>query len=200
MFHYYLEDYTSKAILYAHTDLMLVTNLQSGILDSHKHVVISGPTTDKIQAHGRLSTNVTGIKFGQGTLIEFSLSQFPEAKKKQELIKLRTPLFEKLIKQSRLACAQNVYGCDIHDDVYIRYALNQPNSIIEYAEIMNLTPEFAKQELSMIVNSIAEDRFRIFALCNMWREKINKCYAPADIDKLSDPMLSSFWMAGIPNA
>jgi hypothetical protein len=77
--------------------------------------------------------------------------------------------------------------------------LNQPNSIIEYAEIMNLTPEFAKQELSMIVNSIAEDRFRIFALCNMWREKINKCYTQADIDKLSDPMLSTFWMAGIPD-
>ena len=196
---YYLEDYASKAILYAHTDLMMITNLQSGILDVHKRILITGPTADKIQAHGRLPTNDTGIKFGQNTIVEFSLENFPDAKRKQELIKLRSPLFEKLINQSRLACAQNAYGCNINDDIYIRYALNQPNSIIEYAEIMNLTPEFAKQELSMIVNSIAEDRFRIFALCNMWREKINKCYTQADIDKLSDPMLSTFWMAGIPD-
>jgi hypothetical protein len=196
---FYLEDYASKAILYAHTDLMLITNLQSGILDIHKRILIGGPTADKIQAHGRLHTNDIGIKFGQNTVVEFLLDNFPDAKRKQELIKLRAPLFEKLLVQSRLACANNSYGFNVGDDIYIRYALNQSNCINEYAEIMNLSPEFAKQELTMIVNSIADDRFRIFAICNMWKERINKCYTQADIDRLAEPMLSTFWMAGIPD-
>jgi hypothetical protein len=199
--YFYLQDYISKAVFFIDQDILLVNNVQSGILDCTKHILEYDRTiVSKIESHCKLITNDVGLRLSSGNISEFSLDDYPEAKRKQELVKIRTPLFKRLLRQATLAYSNNCHGFSPADELYIQHAINKPDLIFEYSEIMNISETFAKEELSMIVDSIMLDRFRIFSLCNMWKEKINKCMTHEDAFKLLKPMTESFYMAGIPDA
>lgn len=199
--HYYLEDFTVNAILLITQDVFLINNLMSGVLDCTRCTLASsnGHTIEKLEVHGYQETNDTGIKFTPNGLVEFSLDDYPEVRRKQELIKIRKPAFELLLESAKSARSNNMYGFAPGEEFYIKHALDNPNSINEYAQVIGIDPEFAKEELSMIVDSIFLDNFRIFTVCTMWKERINKCNTKEEIDKLLSPIRSTFWMAGIPH-
>jgi len=199
--HYYLEDLASGAILLITPDLFLINNIKSGILDCHRHSLSSEyvPTINQISQHNKLTTNSTGIRFTPTGLFEFSLDEFPEAKQKQYLVKIRLPAFKLLLESANSARSNNRYGFAPGDDLYIKEALNNPTALADYARINNIDVDFAKEELSMIVESIFIDNFRIFSVCNMWKERINKCTTEDEISKILTAIKDTFWMAGIPN-
>lgn len=197
---YYLEDHATYAVLFITEDIFLINNIRDGILDCHVKVFSkSSLTTEKLTTHGKKDTNDTGIKMSPAGPQEFSLDKFPEIKQKQELVKLRKPAFDVLLDSSRKYRASNQYGFDSVDASAIRYALGNPSAIAEYSQVMNINPEFAQQELSMIITSLDQDNFRIFTICDMWKNQINQCTSTAEINNLLEPIKSSFWLAGIPN-
>lgn len=201
MFHYYLEDLASNAILCISDNVFLINNIKSGILDSQRYSISSTytPTIEKIQNHFNLLSNDQGLRFTPSGLVNFSLDEFPETKQKQELVKLRFPAFQNLLNYAEVARSNNQFGFVPNEEFYIKEALGNQNSINEYANILNISPEFAREELSMIVDSIFLDNFRIFTVCNMWKERINKCTTAEEIDKIKIPMQDTFWIAGIPD-
>lgn len=197
---YYLEDHATYAVIFITEDLFMINNLRDGILDCHVRVFSTASlTTEKLLEHGERATNDTGIKMSPTGPQEFSLAEYPALKQKQELIKLRKPAFAALLDSSRKYRVTNQYGFDTADLSAIEYALKDPASVAEYAQIMQMTPEFAHQELSMILTSLLQDNFRIFTVCNMWKSQINQCTTADELNKMLDPIKKTFWIAGIPN-
>lgn len=197
---YYLEDHSTYAVIFITEDLFMINNLRDGILDCHVKVFSTASlTTEKLVEHGERSNNDTGIKISPIGPQEFSLAEYPDLKRKQELVKLRKPAFAALLDSSRKYRVSNQYGFDFADSAAIEYALNNPSAIAEYAQVMQMSSEFAQQELSMISTSILQDNFRIFTICDMWKVRINQCTSVNEITNLLDPIKQSFWLAGIPN-
>jgi hypothetical protein len=197
--YYYLEDYSTNAVIFVTSDVHVINNLMSGILDCHRFVVYDDETFKILNEHGSKISNDTGIKFLKGSIEEFSIDAFPDLKRKQELVKIRAPLFKLLLQHANRFAASNRYGFWYTDEFTIKYALSNPSMIEEYASIMNISADFAKQELTLIVDSILADNFRIFTVCNMWKERINKCNTYEDAEKLRVPIEQTFWLAGIPD-
>lgn len=177
--------------------------MQSGILDCAKRICVSNANTIAMQNRWLdIQTGPrqdTAVRFAPQGFEEFSLTHFPEVANKLNLIKIRQPLFEILFRQHALACCNNAYGFDAVDEIHVAWALADPLRLQEYATIMGMSVEFAQQELSMISHSINADRFRVFALCNLWREKINACTSQEQCDALREPLLKSFWETGVPD-
>lgn len=200
--YYYLQDPVSKAILLITSDIFLINSLKSGILDCNRFALdatSNSPTVLKIENHFKLSNNNIGIRFTPSGLAEFSLDEYPQIKYKQELIKIRKPAFEILLKASSISRSNNAYGFAYGDEIYIKESLNSVTAINDYARIMGINPEFAKEELAMIVDSIFLDNFRIFAVCNMWKERINRCITAEEISSLLVAIKDTFSLAGLPH-
>jgi len=197
---YYLEDHATYAVICITDDIFLISNIRDGILDCHLKVFSTESlTTETLVAHGERLTNTTGIKMSPTGPVEFSLDAYPDLKRKQELVKFRKVAFSVLLDSSRKYRASKQYGFSSDDVTAIKYALDNPGSIAEYAQVMKLEPAFAQQELSMIVTSILQDNFRIFTICDMWKSRINQCTTADEINMLVAPIKQSFWLAGIPN-
>ena len=197
---YYLEDHVTYGVLLITEDLFLLNNIRSGILDCYVRM-FSTPTqtVDILLAHCNKTTNDTGMKIVPGGVFEFSLDDHPEFKRKQELVKLRKVAFEALLDSATRFRINNNYGFFDHDVNAINYALTDAAAVNEYAKVMNSTPEFAREELNMIKDSFYQDNFRIFTVCKMWKEKINKCESIEEINSLIPSIKQSFWLSGIPN-
>ena len=197
---YYLEDHVTYGVLLTTDDVFLMNNIRSGILDCYVRMFSTHTqTVDALTTHGSKTTNDTGIKIVPGGVFEFSLDSHPEFKKKQELVKIRKVAFDLLLDCSRRFRTNNNYGFSEFDMAAIEYALSTPTSINEYATVMNMSPEFAQQELSMLRDSFHQDNFRIFTVCKMWKERINRCETKEEIAALLGPIRQSFWVSGIPN-
>lgn len=194
---YYLQDHVANAILLITENVFLINNIKAGILDCHVYSFAHrNETVDIIEQY---NDSNRGIKLAGLGVSEFSLDEFPDVKRKQELVNIRKPAFELLLNCADNAIAKNQYGFNDHDIEYIQHALKSSTAIAEYATVMKLNPEFAKEELSMIVDSVFQDRFRIFTVCNMWKEQINKCVTIDEIRNVMSLIKDSFVFAGMPN-
>jgi hypothetical protein len=168
---YYLEDHATGAILFIHQDPYLVSNIKSGILDCYLHVLTNGAVTANIlQTH---SNPDTVLKMAPNRLAELPITD--ALRKKIDCIKLRRPAFELLLESSKKYRNKNLYGFHTSDMDVIQHALTNRNKLEDYAQVMGIDVEFAKKELSMIVESVYIDQFKIFTVCNLWKQRINDC-------------------------
>lgn len=195
---YYLEDTATKSIVFISDDILLTNNISSGILDVYLRKLAPGPSVTTIKDH--LSTKFdTGITFGNGTLVEVDLTDFSYTREKLRLVRLRKPLFEELLTSVQLSVASNKIGFNPGDEFYINYALANDTALEEYASVLNMSPEFAKKELTLISESVIKNNFRIFTVANFLKEKINTVYTEEEADVVKLLLKSSFNVAGMIN-
>ena len=197
MFHY-LQDHATSAVLFIHQDPYLVNNLKSGILDcySNSFTKVTGTVTE-LQDHCNKKINDTGIQIVPDGTAEFSLEDFPDIAKKQELIKIRKVGFIALLEHAQQYRSKNVYGFHPADPFVIERALTDQDRINEYATIMGVSPEFAKEELTMVAESIYIDQFRLLTVCNLWKKHINQITTVDEMNNLLPRMKQSFVSPGI---
>jgi hypothetical protein len=199
MFHY-LQDHPTSAVLFIHQDPYLVNNLKSGILDCYSNSFTKlTSTVTELQDHSNKKINDTGIRVVPHGTDEFSLEEFPEIAKKQELIKIRKVGFVALLEHAQQYRAKNLYGFHPADPFIIERALDDQDRIYEYATIMGVSSEFAKEELTMVAESIYIDQFRLLTVCNLWKKQINQTTTVEEMTNLLPRMKQSFVSPGIVN-
>jgi len=204
---YYLIDQRSSSVLFGDRNKHVIIGLGSGILDSQVCVTydfevslaitnfVNNPGTQGIQNIQQLK-GTAGLALKSRKPDYFELKDRPNIVEKINLLKIRKPAMVTLWESYQAADLQNTHG--FFNDVYsiIDPALNDSRRIKEYASIMKITPEFAKQELSMIADSVRVDKFRMFTIYNYWQEKINKCTMENEIEILINTIQQSFWTMG----
>lgn len=193
---YYLEDHATSAILFIHQDPYLVSNIKSGILDCYLHVLTNGEATAKLlRTH---SNPDTLLKMAPNSLVELPITD--ALRKKTDCIKLRIPAFELLFESSKKYRNKNLYGFHTSDIAVIQHALTNQNKLEDYAQVMKIDVEFAKRELNMIVESVHIDQFKIFTVCNLWKQRINTCNDSDTMQKYMPLIAKSFSLEpNIPN-
>jgi hypothetical protein len=199
MFHY-LQDHATSAVLFIHQDPYLVNNLKSGIIDCYSNSFTKATgTVTELQDHSNKQTNDTGIRITPHGTTEFSLEEFPAIAKKQQLIKIRKVGFVTLIEHAQQYRAKNLYGFHPADPFVIERALSDQDRIDEYATIMGISPKFAREELTMVAESIYIDQFRLLTVCNLWKKQINQTTTVEEMNKLLPRIKQSFVSPGIIN-
>lgn len=197
---YYLQDHATSAILFIHENEYLVSNLKSGILDCYLQAMKPSQITVELQQHSAKVDNNTGIKIVQNGTKEFSLEQYADIASKQKLIKIRKHGFVALLEYAKQYRSKKTYGFYPTDPFVIESALADKYKISEYATIMGVTEDFAKQELRMISESMYTDQFRIFTICNFWKKKINALSTEEEMNLILPEMRKSFGSPGFVNA
>ena len=192
----YIEENGYRIIVGAGNDPFLINNIASGILNCTIRMC-NQHTYTNITTHKNFQDGDTGIMFSATGLETVTLAAFPEVQKLINLIKIRTPAFKKLLELYNMASLPNLYGFGPVDPIIIELALKDPAAISDYAELMNQDADFVKSELSMIVDCIKDDRFRIFTVSTLWKNKINQCQTETEINNLLEPMHKSFHMIGV---
>ena len=191
MLYYYIKDSATDAVLGVDQNLYLITNIQSGILDSEINVDNNDNNYAKLLEHGNRNGDLKGININ---LTEFTIPN--SVRLKQRLVKVRKPAFKQLLHGLELMRAKNIYGFTEFDVPAIEYALKNTAQLNEYAVVMNTAPEFAKNELTMIIDSIRIDTFRMFTIGQLWKKKINSCTTLEEINLITKYMQNSFWEKG----
>jgi hypothetical protein len=193
MYYYFISEPATLAILYAHADPYLISALNAGVLDCEIKIC-DRRIYERILAYG------SGIvKQTQNDVESFNLDDYPDIKKKRNLIEMRAPVFQLLIEKLHLANTKNILGFSNNTPQVIASMLTNSSRITEYATTMKITPEFALSELKMLSDSMAIDNFRIFTLSMFWQKRINQCETTEDAQALLEPIRRSFWSAGIPH-
>ena len=194
---YYLEDHASGIIVAASSDLFVITNLKSGIIDCHLKVSSNNDLESIVDTHKPV---FTGVALQKGNDIVYkSVSEFKFIKEKITLAKLRKNCFVELINQVKLSNLKNLTGFDFGDEVYVQYALSNNDALREYASVTGTSEEFAKKELELISKSAIEDRFRIFTVATMIKNKINQVTTTEQATELIAYTRRVFITAGIPD-
>lgn len=196
---YYLEDSETSAILCISDNLYLIENLRSSVTDCSVRSITSPIESLAIIKHFNKKQYVTGIKLTKSGIQEFALSDYPVLLKKQQLLDIQKPGLETLLSYADEYRAKNSFGFSITDLESIQYALTNPTRIEEYAQMLNVSTEFALTELTMIHESLQIDRFRVFTVCAMWKKKINQCTTTDEVSQIIECIQDSFWTAGITN-
>jgi hypothetical protein len=193
---YYLEDHATGAVLFIHREAYIVSNLKSGILDCYLNTFLdNSQTVNELQNHNEITTI---LKIGASGTIEIPVTD--ALRRKRDLIKLRAPAFELLLKSAEKYRNKNLYGFHPTDTVVIEQALSNQNKIGEYAQVMGISAEFAKSELNMIIDSVHTDRFKVFTVCNLWKHRINSCESTDTMQQYMTLIAQSFSLApDIPN-
>ena len=198
---YYLQDFITGAVLLIDQDAHLVNNLKAGLLDCEVFVTGGyGTAVNSLRTHADKQHNLTGIKFSnlaRTEVEEFSLENFPEIAKKQQLVKIRKIAFVALLQCANQYRAKNAHGFHPTDAVVIDRALTDSNRIDEYAAMMGMSPFFAQQELAMISDTVFVDWFRVFTICSFWKKHINQADTLEQINTLLPKIRESFYSAGV---
>ena len=191
---YYITDPFISSILYINEDLYLVSALNSGIIDCQIK------TCNEEVYHNiiNLRNSMVDVKINNDNSIEI-IKLSPDLKRKKDLIEMRAPVFQVLMKKLQSAQINNILGFNNRTPQIISSILNDNNRICEYAIVMGVTPEFALNELTMLSDSLIIDDFRIFTLSMFWQKKINSCETVEKVQSLIEPIIRSFWSAGIPD-
>jgi hypothetical protein len=133
-----------------------------------------------------------GYKIDGDQLYTVNLKGWPIVKNLYRLTNLRIPLFEVLFNIFNIRSARNQIGyTDLHKYL-INYAISNPRCVKEYAYMFDIDENFAKQELSLMVNATLEEEFSLFTICEFWKEKINKCETDEDAEKCMYHLLNNF--------
>lgn len=194
---YYLEDHTSGIVVAASPDPFVITNLKSGILDCHLKVSNNNDLESAVDSHTPV---FTGVALQKGHAVSYkSISEFKFIKEKIALAKIRKSCFVELVTQVKLSNLKNLIGFDFGDEVYVQYALSNNDALTEYAGVTGTSEEFAKKELELISKSAIEDRFRIFTVASMIKNKINQVTTTEQATELIAYTRRVFTTAGIPN-
>ena len=189
--YYCLKEYTLNAILSINQDVYIINNLMSGILDCQR-IIIDDATGKLIEKHFVRNNLKKIIAYFPDKKIKIhDVDHYPDVEKKTKLAALRTPAFEVLLQYYRNATAHNQYGFSDFDVFNIYNAIQKNENVQEYAEIMQQDASFAKNELTLLSQSLLEDNFRIFTVCQLWKKKINKCYTQEQINNVIAQMQNS---------
>jgi len=191
--YYYIQDPFTLSLLYIDHDPYLVSALNAGVLDC----VIKNCNQKVYQDIIILKNNDRDVKFNKKYKLEITELSL-ELKRKKSLIEIRVPAYRLLIEKLQLAQATNILGFNKRTPQIISSMLKDNDRICEYAKIMEVSPEFALNELTMLADSLTIDDFRIFTLSMFWQKKINSCETDNDVISLMEPIRRSFWSAGIP--
>jgi len=198
---FYLEENRYNIILFATDDPFLINNVASGIIDCRVRYA-NKDNYDKIINHPKYQDLTHGIYIKDGYQVDgrvdtLYIATDESVKRKIELIKLRVPAFEKLLSFYNQMMIPNLYGFNEFDPFVINHFLKDPIAIAESAALLQQDPEFLATELALIAESVIDDRFRMFTVATMWKNKINKCFTQTDIDRLTVPMMNSFKQTGV---
>lgn len=192
--YYFIQEPVTSAILYVHSDPYIISALNSGVLDC----VIKNCDAQFYEKILRQSGDVKQANI-LINIEPIDLKLYPDVLAKKSLIKMRFPAYRLLKENLQLAEAKNILGFSNNTAQVISSALADDNRVIEYAKVMNISPEFAKSELTMLADSLAIDSFRIFTLSRFWQKKINNCETVDEVNALMEPIRRSFWSSGIPH-
>lgn len=193
---FYLEDYSSGAVLLISDDVFLVNNVKSGILDCAVGASDESVITSAIQDHLDKNNTAIGIS-ASGEL--FSLRTFNFVQEKIKLVKIRTILYKELLQTLNKHQSINQIGFRAGDDLYIKTALTDPTALAEYASIQGISTEFAGKELKLISESSAKYNFRLFVISSYLKNKINQTTSEEDVEKIKVLIRRSFIWPGIPD-
>lgn len=195
---FYLEDHTSKAILFSTDNIFLLNNIKAGILDCRIHSVIPAHKKlfEKLSTRLKKVTARSGLRYSQDSdkkLCVFDLSNYPETKIKYDLINMRLPAFEILLDEHRLYMTRVNFGFSEQDFFHMHYAIKNKTCLEHYAYQTGISKEFALQELELLSSSAIIDSFKVFSLCTAWKKKINNTTKKQDIEKLLPLIRMSFY-------
>ena len=193
---FYLEDYSSGAVLLISDDVFLVNNVKSGILDCAVGASNENEITSAIQDHLDKNNTAIGIS-ASGEL--FSLRTFNFVQEKIKLVKIRTTLYTELLQTLNKHQSINQIGFKAGDDLYIKTALTNPTALSEYASMQGISVEFAEKELKLISESSAKYNFRLFVISSYLKNKINQTSSEEDVEKIKVLIRRSFIWPGIPD-
>lgn len=193
---YYLEEHVSRCILVISDSIFLINNMRSGLLDCHLKFTENKATADHIEKH-LLDPKGIGITVIQDTPSPVSLKNFELTVEKLRLAMIRKPCFEKLLKCIDTYSSLNKIGFQHGDEHVITHALKDNRALEEYAEVHNISPEFAKKELTLISQSVLRDKFRVFTVSTLLKNRINQLTDEKDVPEMLELINKSFTLYGI---
>jgi hypothetical protein len=193
---YYLQDHISKCIVAVSEDVYLLNNLRSGFIDGYIKTFENNGVAAFIKE--QLDNGVEmGIFLDLGKPKVVSLKNFSVLKEKMKLVRVRKPCYEELLKQQRTYLLSNKIGFNHGDEIYIQHALSNSRALEEYAELTEMTEEFARKELTLLSESVFRDNFRAFTIASMFKNKINKITTIEESSEMIENIRRTFLSAGI---
>ena len=187
-----LEDTVTQLPVYVTDNIFVAQCLRTGILDL---MLYDAGDDRRIAMLKRVLEDSRGAVTWKETQIDLSLH--PSTAEKARLAAVRGPLFRYLIERADDYRTRNRFGYSEHDMLAIARALEDHAAVGEYARITNVTPEFAQQELSIILESKTKDDFKVFTICELWRRRINQCDTLEQAVALKELIRSGFYMPGV---
>lgn len=195
---YYLEDHATKLIVANSFNIATVTNLKSGLLDCHVKHCDNDELNRLLDEHFKHFNGKLGIGINQNLEpIRKKISEDSTISKKINLAILRKPCFVELLKQISIFKIKNFVGFSHGDELAINYALNDQYALKEYAELNEISIEFAKKELQLISQSAIADNFRVFAMATKIKRKINEISSVSEVDQMLSYIVNSFQVPGV---
>jgi hypothetical protein len=193
---YYLQDHISKCIVAVSEDVYLLNNLRSGFIDGYIKTFENAGLAAFIKE--QLDNGVEmGIFLDLGKPKVVSLKNFSVLREKLNLVRVRKPCYEELLRQQRTYLLSNKIGFNHGDEIYIQHALSNDRALEEYAELTGMTEEFARKELTLLSESVFRDNFRAFTIASMFKIKINKITTIEESSEMIETIKRTFLSAGI---
>jgi hypothetical protein len=198
---FYFFDFNTDIILYADRDPYLVSSLAEGVINC-KLGQISIPEHLEDKLLGYTSNISTGLKYDLNTVEvkQVGLHNYPELQKNKELILLREDAFKALLQSYNLCLFKSNFGFNDLDILTLSYAIANKNTVEDYARITGSTPEFAKSELSVIQDSILQERFRAYTTSLLFKNQINGCNTTEGIKDIIIQIGTMFFNLGARDA
>ncbi len=191
---YILKDYATKIIISSTDDARVANHLCSGILDLEiDNVELGKDLTKKIPL---LLESENIVKILNGTLVESIADQ--SVRYKLKMAKIRKPAFELLQRKIYAHLDKMSFGFSSDDEIYLISQLDNDKLIKEYADMLDISKDFALKELKMLSDSYSKERFRLFINASKWKKEINLCRNSIEIEKIKDSISDSFWISGVP--
>jgi hypothetical protein len=200
---YYFFDFNTDIVLFADTDPYLVSNLAEGILNCKLgQYPLNDQLSDVLLEYSKTDATFNGIKidFIKSQTSNVSLENFPELQYNRQLISLRYIAFKELLHNYKLCLFRSSFGFNDIDALTLNYGVTNEQCISEYARITNATAEFAKSELSLIHESVLQERFRAFTAALEFKKKINNTTTMEEINKLTMAIRNVFFNLGLRDA
>ena len=177
-------------------DIFLVNNLRSGLLDCFLKFTDNKDIAEHVQRHLDTLSDI-GITINKDKPAPVSLKNFEITVEKLRLASLRKRCFEVLLKYVRQHSAMNKIGFDHGDEFYIQYALSNQTALEEYAQVHDISVDFARKELDLISQSAIRDNFRVFTVSSLLKNKINNTTKEEDVHDILELIKKSFTLYGI---